>query len=859
MERINQLTNSSLPTTNNQSSATDSSMFQMFFQHFQPSQEDTLQTEVGTAAQQSDLEQPTDEGSLSQPDSAKSFHQEQSFQSKKVPMKQVHSFSMNQTSLNTQSVNRPDVPVATSENNANATTTIDNHQQHSVHIHDRVQETSSSLNSNFEAVSTNKELRNQKNSQVIEHASFVSGDELPTPPIMDKPEKIMTNKQINAEMLMGTETIQPESNLLNKAPIDHQLTKHESVFDTESQSTLLVSEKNLENSEIDSLPGIETPSKKTFPSVPVVEETTQEAISKQKVITEKLPEEVLLGSKPSTESSSEQIIPPVPVNKNRIPTEQAIEKAVPEAVANQITEKLPEEVLLGSKPSTESPSEQIIPPVSVNKNRISTEQAIEKAVPEAVANQITEKLPEEALLGAKPKTESSSEQIIPPFSVNKNRIPTEQAIEKTVPEAVANQMTEKLPEEALLGAKPKTESYSEQMIEEQPTESNRHLLNPKTDTLDSKLEIVDELPTSLALDTVNLVTPEVVTVQQMKSNLDMFIGSDERTSIEAVTNLDTKNISIKPEEVFLNRVKPFVGEIMANSVLSKVAAERKQPTLTTEIASQVVMDSPEATLKPEVVLPSNDKALSNSPKNGTVPVEQLVETISANNADSLKTGSLVTDMNVQNVVTESESKPTKNVESSTGKMVSPAVTGSSESTMTQQAMLSIREAGTITIDLPKIQNGHAPTIEKVVQEMAKPIQQELQTMTRPNEKIVTFDLDPGNLGKIQVKMKVTPQAVSLELTVQSEQTKKMFEAVTTRLDKVLQKQENVSVFTVTRSEPTIASTTDNQSSFSQSFQQGFSQERSMQQQRHTTGRYRKPSLEENVIEQEVESRVSILA
>ncbi len=799
MERINQLTNSSLPTTNNQSSATDSSMFQMFFQHFQPSQEDTLQTEVGTATQQSDLEQPTDEGSLSQPDSAKSFHQEQSFQSKKV--------SMNQTSLNTQSVNRPDVPVATSENNANATTTIDNHQQHSVHIHDRVQETISSFNPNFEAVSTNKELRNQKNSQVIEHAPFVSGDELPTSPIMDKPEKIMTNKQINAEMLMGTETIQPESNLLNKAPINHQLTKHESVFDTESQSTLLVSEKNLENSEIDSLPGIETPSKKTFPSVPVVEETNQEAISKQKVITEKLPEEVLLGSKPSTESSSEQIIPQFPVNEDRIPTEQAIEKTVPEAVPNQITEKLPKEVLLGSKPSTESPSEQIISQVPVNKDQI----------------------------------------------------PTEQVIEKTVPEAVANQMTEKLPAEVLLGSKPKTEISSEPMIEEQPTESNRHLLNPKTDTLDSKLEIVDELPTSLALDTVNLVTPEVVTVQQMKSNLDMFIGSDERTSIEAVTNLDTKNITIKPEEVFLNRVKPFVGETMANSVLSKVAIDEKQPTLATKIASQIVTDSPEATLKQEVVLPSNDKALNNSPKNGTVPVEQLVETISANNSDSLKTGSLVTDMNVQNVVTESESKPTKNVESSTGKMVSPAVTGSSESTMTQQAMLPTREAGTITIDLPKIQNGHAPTIEKVVQEMAKPIQQELQTMTRPNEKIVTFDLDPGNLGKIQVKMKVTPQAVSLELTVQSEQTKKMFEAVTTRLDKVLQKQENVSVFTITRSEPTIASTTDNQSSFSQSFQQGFSQERSMQQQRHTTGRYRKPSLEEKVVEQEVESRVSILA
>ena len=67
------------------------------------------------------------------------------------------------------------------------------------------------------------------------------------------------------------------------------------------------------------------------------------------------------------------------------------------------------------------------------------------------------------------------------------------------------------------------------------------------------------------------------------------------------------------------------------------------------------------------------------------------------------------------------------------------------------------------------------------------------------------------------------------------------------------------MFTVTRSEPTISSTTDNQNSLSQSFQQGFSQERPMQQQRHTTGRYRKQQLEENIVEHEVESRVSILA
>lgn len=161
----------------------------------------------------------------------------------------------------------------------------------------------------------------------------------------------------------------------------------------------------------------------------------------------------------------------------------------------------------------------------------------------------------------------------------------------------------------------------------------------------------------------------------------------------------------------------------------------------------------------------------------------------------------------------------------------------------------------IKVDFPKVIAGNQQAIEQVVEKVSQPILKELKTIERPGEKTITFDLSPGDLGKVQVKMKVTPDSVSLEFTVQSEQTKKMLETMTASFDKVLQKQEQISAFTVTQvSGNELAATGDGQAGFSQNFHQQGLKDRQSQQ----TSRYRQPVLDEQVTEKEVESRISIL-
>ena len=162
----------------------------------------------------------------------------------------------------------------------------------------------------------------------------------------------------------------------------------------------------------------------------------------------------------------------------------------------------------------------------------------------------------------------------------------------------------------------------------------------------------------------------------------------------------------------------------------------------------------------------------------------------------------------------------------------------------------------IKVDFPKVIAGNQQAIEQVVEKVSQPILKELKTIERPGEKTITFDLSPGDLGKVQVKMKVTPDSVSLEFTVQTEQTKKMLETMTASFDKVLQKQEQISAFTVTQvSGNELAATGDGQAGFSQNFHQQGLKDRQSQQ----SSRYRQPVLDEQVTEKEVESRISILA
>jgi hypothetical protein len=383
-----------------------------------------------------------------------------------------------------------------------------------------------------------------------------------------------------------------------------------------------------------------------------------------------------------------------------------------------------------------------------------------------------------------------------------------------------------------------------------------------------KLETTAELPTSVFKTKQTVPSSEVILdessvieklSEQQTLNTDLENGiaeavvlknrtSDPEADLPKVTQVVNETLPNKSSDTLVEKVlsskvlskEVAPTEIIQAPIIEKIEGSDKQQVPT------VIEEVPETAKKTAAIL---DKS---------IPVDQEISEPEATNRVEVQSEKQSIPVENENVEPTDQVHSTTKTES-TDKSITPKSVGNSEIVTSPSTTIPVREAGTIALDVPKIQSGHGPTLEKVVQEIAKPIQQELQTMVRPNEKVVTFDLDPGDLWKIQVKMKVTAQSVSLELTVQSEQTKKMFEAITTRLDKVLQKQENVSVFTVTRSEPTIASTTDNQNSLSQSFQQGFSQERPMQQQRHPAGRYRKQQLEENVVEHEVESRVSILA
>lgn len=188
--------------------------------------------------------------------------------------------------------------------------------------------------------------------------------------------------------------------------------------------------------------------------------------------------------------------------------------------------------------------------------------------------------------------------------------------------------------------------------------------------------------------------------------------------------------------------------------------------------------------------------------------------------------------------------------------------GSLSATFSENQSFVTHVSAPLSIDIPKLEQGHLPTIEKATESLAQPIREELHTMTRPNEKVIHFELSPAQLGKVQVKMKVTAQAVTLELTVQSEETKKIFESLTSRLDKVLQKQESIPVFSVAKLEemPMISDVKNSMTMMDFSSQGFTNQERSMQRQpQQTSSKYVQQLSEDQLEEKNLEGKISILA
>lgn len=86
------------------------------------------------------------------------------------------------------------------------------------------------------------------------------------------------------------------------------------------------------------------------------------------------------------------------------------------------------------------------------------------------------------------------------------------------------------------------------------------------------------------------------------------------------------------------------------------------------------------------------------------------------------------------------------------------------------------------------ENGNLLSAEQT-SEIARPIVQDLKTMTNGANKSLTLQLLPENLGKVRVSLSVTEQQVRLEFKVQSEHTKQLLESISTKLEQVLKNQD----------------------------------------------------------------------
>ncbi|WP_207942454.1 hypothetical protein DOK78_000914 [Enterococcus sp. DIV2402] len=887
MERIHQITNSTFPTTNHQSSAPDSTMFQMFFQQFQSASDEDVQSEE-TTVEHSELEQSMDEDTFSKANISK---QEHSSQASSIPIStfatqssQQSASTTNETSNMQQTTTRMDTEflVGMEQKNSHAVFMQTNSPSTDVlgksNEHRTTNLFKESVESYSNRVSENKMFAIQTVPSVNENPEVMTNEALPSPfsveVTSDSSEKI-NSLPVNRSMEVNTvieeqqfnpPLVNPTGDLLETVPdTKEMLTEAFQVTKEHLPTAQSFIENQLhQNSEI-LIGEFSQIEKDTLPQTSP--ETTGEESS----------------SVATMDSASPDISWTNPLNStsdNFMGETKQVEKNIEEQpLKNGVGIELSAELPTAELPTVASMVSERLRPTS--DKFLGMDHQGEENLPE----QLNAELPIAASIVPE-RLRSTSDKFLGMDHQGEENLPEQLNAElpiaaSMVPERLRptsdkflgmdhqgeeNLLEQSNPELSIHGSlfPNRLKSMSDQFLG--PVTIEESIVTQPINS--GELEATAELLTSVAKTKQTVPSSEVILdessvieklSEQQTLNTDLENGIDEAVVL--------KNRTIDPEvdlpkgtqavnETLPNKSSDtLVEKVLSSKVLSKEVAPTEivqAPIIEKIVGSDkqqvptVIEEVPETAKKTAAIL---DKS---------IPVDQEISEPKATNRVEVQSEKQSLPVENENVESTDQVHSTTKTES-TDKSITPKSVGNSEIVTSSPTTIPVREAGTIALDVPKIQSGHGPTFEKVVQEIAKPIQQELQTMVRPNEKVVTFDLDPGDLGKIQVKMKVTAQSVSLELTVQSEQTKKMFEAITTRLDKVLQKQENVSVFTVTRSEPTIASTTDNQNSLSQSFQQGFSQERPMQQQRHPAGRYRKQQLEENVVEHEVESRVSILA
>ncbi|EOT40005.1 flagellar hook-length control protein FliK [Enterococcus columbae] len=157
--------------------------------------------------------------------------------------------------------------------------------------------------------------------------------------------------------------------------------------------------------------------------------------------------------------------------------------------------------------------------------------------------------------------------------------------------------------------------------------------------------------------------------------------------------------------------------------------------------------------------------------------------------------------------------------------------------------------------------GQAPIAEAITQQVAQKLVEQTQTINHPGLQKVTIQLQPEQLGKLEISLQLNQQQIQLEVKAENVHTMKLLENLSTRFEQILNKQPFLQQPTPTQiQQPSM--TEHLGTALQQNFQQSFQQ--SNLYQAKPVNRYAKPSekvtVEETSTEKEVlDSTISILA
>lgn len=157
--------------------------------------------------------------------------------------------------------------------------------------------------------------------------------------------------------------------------------------------------------------------------------------------------------------------------------------------------------------------------------------------------------------------------------------------------------------------------------------------------------------------------------------------------------------------------------------------------------------------------------------------------------------------------------------------------------------------------------GQAPIAEAITQQVAQRLVEQTQSINHPGLQKVTIQLQPEQLGKLEISLQLNQQQIQLEVKAENVHTMKLLENLSTRFEQILNKQPFLQQPTPTQiQQPSM--TEHLGTALQQNFQQSFQQ--SNLYQAKPVNRYAKPSekvaVEETSTEKEVlDSTISILA